>query len=144
FSSLDLPLRAALREEVVELHRQFHTTLVHVTHDQAEALLMGDRIAVLDRGHLLQCGAPRAIYDRPAHRFVATFVGNPPMNILPCEIEREGEAVRVHPIAADRALSWTLPNESLPFGWPAANGQIELGLRPESIFVRETDSTAES
>ena len=57
FSSLDSPLRAALREQVLDLHRRLGTTLVHVTHDQAEALLMGDRIVVLDRGRLLQSGA---------------------------------------------------------------------------------------
>jgi ABC-type sugar transport system ATPase subunit len=137
FSNLDLPLRTALREEVVELHRKFGTTLVHVTHDQGEALLMGDRIAILDQGRLLQCGPPRAIYWHPAHRFVASFVGSPPMNMLPCEIEREGEMLRIHPVAADRAISWTLAGESLPPGWPGATNLIELGLRPEAIAVRE-------
>ena len=84
FSNLDPPLRVALREEVAELHRRFGLTLVLVTHDQSEALLLGDRIAILDRGRLLQCGAPREVYEHPAHRFVATFIGSPPMNILPC------------------------------------------------------------
>ena len=104
FSSLDLPLRAGLRDQVIDLHRRFGTTLVHVTHDQGEALSMGDRVVVLDRGRLLQCGTPRAIYDHPVDRFVATFVGNPPMNILPCQIERDGDAVNVIPLAADVAL----------------------------------------
>ena len=78
FSSLDSPLRAGLREQVIELHRRFGTTLVHVTHDQAEALLMGDRVVVLEHGRMLQCGTPRPIYEHPADRFVATFVGTPP------------------------------------------------------------------
>jgi ABC-type sugar transport system ATPase subunit len=144
FSSLDLPLRVALREEVVELQRRSGTTLVHVTHDQAEALLMGERVAILDRGRLLQCGPPRAIYEHPAHRFVATFVGNPPMNLLPCEVERDGEAVRFHLLAADPALSWTVPIESLATGSPRASGPIELGLRPEAIAVREPGPSAEA
>jgi ABC-type sugar transport system ATPase subunit len=144
FSSLDLPLRAALREEVVELHRHFGTTLINVTHDQSEAMVMGDRIAILDRGRVLQCGPPRTIYGSPAHRFVATFVGNPPMNILSCEIECEGEFVRIHPIAADRSLSWTLPSDSRPSDWPASSGQVELGLRPEAIAVREPGPSAET
>jgi multiple sugar transport system ATP-binding protein len=82
FSSLDEPLRAALRTEVVELHRRFGSTLVHVTHDQGEAMSLGQRLAVLHQGRLMQYGPPREIYDRPAHRFVASFVGSPGMNLL--------------------------------------------------------------
>src|SRR5262249_45822384 len=67
FSNLDLPLRATLREEVIELHRKFKSTLIHVTHDQSEALLMGDRVVILEQGQLRQCGSPRAVYNRPAH-----------------------------------------------------------------------------
>src|SRR5262249_42103753 len=144
FSSLDLPLRVALREEVVELQRRSGTTLVHVTHDQAEAMLMGDRVAILDHGRLLQCGPPRALYEHPAHRFVATFVGNPPMNILPCEVDRDGEAIRVHPLAADPALSWTIPIASLARGWPRTSGPFELGLRPEAIAVCEPCPSADA
>ena len=140
FSSLDPPLRAALREEVVDLQRRFGTTLILVTHDQADALVMGDRIAIINGGCLLQCDSPRAIYQRPLHRFVATFVGSPPMNILPCDLEREGEGIRIHPIAAEHGLSWTIPGDSLPGGI----NQVELGLRPESIRVRESGPYAES
>jgi len=143
FSNLDVPLRAALREQVVDLHRRFGTTLIHVTHDQAEALLMGDRIVVLDRGQLLQCGTPRAVYDRPAHRFVATFVGSPPMNILPCQIEQEGEAIRVHPFDTDRALYWADP-ESLPRDWEGTTRLFDLGIRPEAISVREPGGSSGS
>jgi ABC-type sugar transport system ATPase subunit len=137
FSSLDLPLRRALREDIVELQRRFGTTLVHVTHDQNEALLLGDRIAILDRGRLLQCGPPRAVYERPEHRFVGTFVGSPPMNMLPCEITRADAGIRIHLLAADRASSWILPEDRLPAdpdGRPS-RGQVELGLRPEAISV---------
>jgi len=142
FSSLDLPLRAGLRDQVVDLHRRFGTTLVHVTHDQAEALLMGEKVVVLDRGRFLQRGTPRDIYDHPAARFVATFVGNPPMNILPCQIEREGESVKVIPLAADIALSWTQGMESLPPGWEGTTRLFDLGLRPEAVAIKEaTDST---
>ncbi|MGP0063830.1 MAG: ABC transporter ATP-binding protein [Isosphaeraceae bacterium] len=145
FSSLDPPLRAALRGEVVDLQRRFGTTLILVTHDQADALLMGDRIAILDRGRLLQCDLPRTIYQRPAHRFVAGFVGSPPMNILPCEVRREGDAVRIHPIASpEHALSWRLPGDGLPAGWPSGIDQVELGLRPEAIRVLEAGQTGEA
>jgi multiple sugar transport system ATP-binding protein len=143
FSSLDLPLRAALREEVIRIQRRFGTTLVHVTHDQGEALLMGDRIVILDRGQLLQCGTPRTIYRQPVHRFVATFVGSPPMNILPCQIEHEGETIRIHPIATDRASSWTTTRTSLPKGWDGTTKLLDLGFRPEAISLREPFGTSE-
>ncbi len=65
FASLDLPLRTALREQVMDLHRRLGTTLVHVTHDQAEALSMGDRVVIMDRGRLLQCGTPRKSTSAP-------------------------------------------------------------------------------
>jgi ABC-type sugar transport system ATPase subunit len=139
FSNLDPPLRVALREEVAELHRRFGSTLVLVTHDQSEALLLGDRIAILDRGRLLQCATPREIYERPVHRFVATFVGSPPMNLLPVELVPEGDGTRVHLLAADRSLSWTMPAGAGPTE-PPASGRVELGIRPESITVHAAGS----
>jgi ABC-type sugar transport system ATPase subunit len=146
FSSLDLPLRASLREAVIRIQRRFGTTLVHVTHDQGEALLMGDRVVVLDRGRLLQCGTPRTVYDQPVHRFVATFVGSPPMNILPCQIddEHDGETIRIHPIATDRASSWTTTKASLPTGWEGTSRLFDLGLRPEAISLRDHNGASET
>ena len=129
---------------MVDLHRRFGTTLVHVTHDQAEALLMGDRVVVLERGRMLQCGTPRVIYDHPVDRFVATFVGSPPMNILPCQIERDGDSVKVIPLAADVALSWTPGTDSLPPGWEGTTKLFDLGVRPEAITVNEADVPTES
>lgn len=82
-SSLDARLRVEAREQVVAMQRRLGTTMVHVTHDQVEALTMGDRVAVLRDGTLEQVGTPREVYDRPATTFVATFVGQPPMNLLP-------------------------------------------------------------
>jgi ABC-type sugar transport system ATPase subunit len=143
FSSLDLPLRAGLRDQVVDLHRRFGTTLVHVTHDQAEALLMGEKVVVLDRGRLLQCGTPRTIYERPSDRFVATFVGSPPMNIVPCQIRREAESVKVIPLAAGIALDWTMGIDSLPPDWEGTTRLFDLGLRPESITVKDPNGKAE-
>jgi multiple sugar transport system ATP-binding protein len=144
FSSLDSPLRAGLRDQVVDLHRRFGTTLVHVTHDQAEALLMGDRVVVLERGRMLQCGTPRVIYDNPVDRFVATFVGSPPMNIMPCQIERDGDSVKVLPLAADAALSWTPGTDSLPPGWEGTTKLFDLGVRPEAIIVRAADEPTDA
>jgi multiple sugar transport system ATP-binding protein len=144
FSSLDSPLRAGLREQVIDLHRRFGTTLVHVTHDQAEALLMGDRVVVLERGRMLQCGTPRAIYEHPADRFVATFVGTPPMNILPCQIERDEDSIKVIPLAAETTLAWTLGIDSLPPGWEGTTRLFDLGVRPEAIKVSAANGLTES
>ena len=140
FSSLDLPLRAGLRDQVIDLHRRLGTTLIHVTHDQAEALLMGDRVVVLDRGRMLQCGTPRVIYDHPVNRFVATFVGSPPMNILPCQIQRDGDSlVKVLPLAAEVALSWTHGTDCLPPDCEGTTKLFDLGVRPEAIAVSRAD-----
>ena len=143
FSNLDVPLRAALREEVIELHRRFKTTLIHVTHDQSEALVMGDRVVVLENGLLRQCDSPRAVYDRPSHRFVATFVGNPPMNLLPCQIERTGESASFRLIETEKAVSWSEPVGSLPSGWQNTTRVFDLGIRPEAISVRPVDGGPE-
>ena len=143
FSNLDLPLRAALREEAIEIHRRFRTTLIHVTHDQSEALLMGDRIVILENGRLRQCDVPRTIYDRPSHRFVATFVGSPPMNLLPCQFEHDGEAPRFRPIGTEHALRWQGPIDALPRGWDATTRIFDLGIRPEAISLRAAAEPAD-
>ena len=79
-SNLDAQLRLSTRAEIVELHRRLGTTTVYVTHDQAEAMTMGDRVAVVERGRLQQVAPPQELYDAPANRFVAGFIGSPPMN----------------------------------------------------------------
>ncbi len=115
-----------------------------MTHDQAEALLLGDRVAVLDRGRLLQCGPPRAIYQQPTNRFVATFVGSPPMNILACEVERDGDRLQIHVIAAKQGLSWPMAGSGPPAVWLEGIDRIELGLRPEAISVRTYGPSSEA
>jgi multiple sugar transport system ATP-binding protein len=81
-SNLDAALRAQTRVELARLHKELKATMIYVTHDQVEAMGMGDRIAVIDHGLVRQVGTPTEIYDDPADRFVATFVGTPPMNIV--------------------------------------------------------------
>jgi len=81
-SNLDAKLRASAREELTQFHKRFGTTTIYVTHDQVEAMAMGDRIVVLDKGLVRQVGSPREVYDDPADTFVATFLGSPPMNLI--------------------------------------------------------------
>ena len=85
-SNLDAPLRERARSEIRRLHRETGATVVYVTHDQAEALSLGERVAVLDGGRLLQVGAPDDVYERPADRRVARFVGSPPMNVVAAQV----------------------------------------------------------
>jgi len=85
-SNLDARLRVEMRAELLALHRSLGATMLYVTHDQVEAMTMGRMIAVLEGGRLRQCGTPRAIYERPADLFVATFVGSPGMNVLPVDV----------------------------------------------------------
>src|SRR5687768_6897161 len=82
-SNLDAKLRGEVRAEIADLQRRTETTMIYVTHDQVEAMTLGQRITVLDRGHIQQVGTPRDVYDHPANVFVAGFIGNPPMNLLP-------------------------------------------------------------
>jgi multiple sugar transport system ATP-binding protein len=81
-SNLDAKLRASAREELTQFHKRIGTTTIYVTHDQVEAMAMGDRIVVLDKGVVRQVGSPREVYDDPADTFVATFLGSPPMNLV--------------------------------------------------------------
>src|SRR6476646_20750 len=92
-SNLDAKLRVQMRAEISRIQRQLNVTTVYVTHDQVEAMTMGDRVAVLRRGVLQQFEAPRELYDRPANAFVAGFIGSPAMNILEATVERKGDDV---------------------------------------------------
>jgi len=130
-SNLDARLRAGTRTELVRLHRELRTTMVYVTHDQVEAMTMGQRIAVLRDGRLQQVAAPLELYDRPANRFVAGFIGSPPMNFF--EGRLEAEPVRRF---AGRSFAIEL---SLP-GPDFAAGDLVLGVRPEHVRPADDDA----
>lgn len=124
-SNLDAQLRDETRTEIKQLHARLGTTTVYVTHDRIEAMTLADRIVVLDRGRIQQVGTPQEIYAQPANRMVATFLGNPPMNVLPATVVESG--VRV----GDRVLPATAA-----FLEPLQVGQsVELGIRPEDLSV---------
>lgn len=121
-SNLDALLRLHARAELKRLHNDVKRTTVYVTHDQIEALSMGDRIAVMKDGEIVQVDDPSALYDRPANVFVGSFIGSPPMNFLHC-VARNGTAV---------GEGWQVP------GPPGADGTaLLLGIRPENIRIGE-------
>ena len=125
-AALDAALRLTLRAELVNLQKRLGTTMIVVTHDQVEAMTMGDRIAVMNEGRLEQIGTPDEIYNRPATLFVAGFVGLPPMNLIEGEIA--AEAGRARFVARDVALE---PALSVSGAGPAT-----LGIRPQHLHIR--------
>ncbi|GHS89882.1 ABC transporter ATP-binding protein [Actinomycetota bacterium] len=126
-SNLDAKLRVQTRTQIASLTRRLGVTTVYVTHDQVEALTMGDRIAVLKDGLLQQVGTPRDLYDRPANVFVAGFIGSPAMNI--------GTFPLVAGVAKVGKASVTIPADVLSQLTPDDNDQIVIGFRPESLDV---------
>ena len=125
-AALDAALRLTLRAELVNLQKRLGTTMIVVTHDQVEAMTMGDRIAVMNEGRLEQIGTPDEIYNRPATLFVAGFVGSPPMNLIEGEIA--AEAGRARFVAGDVAVETALP--------AGGAGPATLGIRPQHLHIR--------
>lgn len=124
-SNLDAQLRQQARTELVKIHDIYKPTMIYVTHDQIEAMTVADRIAILDKGKLQQLDTPGNIYKRPANIFVATFIGTPPMNILPARVHRTDLCIDD---------SWM----EIAADWQAiANGHtdISMGIRPESCYL---------
>jgi len=122
-SNLDAKLRAQMRTEIARLQRRLRVTTVYVTHDQVEAMTLGDRVAVLRRGRLQQVDRPRDLYERPANLFVAGFIGSPPMNLVPATVEEGGVVL---PFARVR-----LPPALLRRAPPHA--RLIAGIRPEHL-----------
>ena len=126
-SNLDVALRNRMRLEIKELHRKLGATIVYVTHDQEEAMTLGDRIVVMNGGAVQQCGPPLEVYQRPANRFVAGFVGTPSMNFLQGTMVRDGTAATFEsPLG-----KLVLPEEVVANG----EGSVVLGIRPEDVRI---------
>ena len=124
-SNLDAKLRVQTRTQIASLQRRLGVTTVYVTHDQVEAMTMGDRVAVLKDGILQQCDTPRRMYDHPANVFVAGFIGSPAMNLLDAPIVDGGVDVAGHTVPVAR--------EELS----KASGHVTLGVRPEDLHMSE-------
>jgi ABC-type sugar transport system ATPase subunit len=119
-SNLDAKLRVQMRAEIAALHHRLKTTMIYVTHDQVEAMTLGERIVIMDAGIVQQADAPLELYRRPANRFVAAFIGSPPMNFLAGEIGPDG----------------ALRNAGAPIELAsAARGRVVLGFRAEDVLL---------
>ncbi|CAM2917595.1 ABC transporter ATP-binding protein [Actinomyces slackii] len=126
-SNLDAKLRVQTRTQIASLQRSLGVTTVYVTHDQTEALTMGDRIAVLKDGILQQVGTPREMYDKPANEFVAGFIGSPAMNLGQFTVEGD--------VATVGAAKIQLSKATLDAIKPEDGGKVTIGFRPESLDV---------
>jgi multiple sugar transport system ATP-binding protein len=131
-SNLDAKLRVQTRADLIELQDRLQTTVVYVTHDQVEAMTMGNRIAIIADGALQQVGPPQDVYERPANLFVAGFIGTPPMNTIAGRVVREGESLAVG-----------LPGARVPLPAPLAAevatrglAEVVVGVRPEHLLLQ--------
>ncbi len=129
-SNLDAKLRVQTRSELIKLHRRLGITTVYVTHDQVEAMTMGDRIAVMKDGVLQQCAPPMEIYAHPANIFVAGFIGTPSMNFAPASLEKSGEGYTVN-CGAFQVSAPPLQNGKLD---AYVGKKVTFGVRPADIF----------
>ncbi|HEX7407539.1 MAG TPA: sn-glycerol-3-phosphate ABC transporter ATP-binding protein UgpC [Candidatus Binatia bacterium] len=136
-SNLDAKLRVQVRAEIGELQQRTGTTMIYVTHDQVEAMTLGDRVAVLCQGALQQVAPPRELYDRPANIFVAGFIGNPPMNLFPTRLS-----------AADRhGATMTVGDQTVPVSvaditdkMAGRDQRLTAGVRPEVFELMSSES----
>ena len=134
-SNLDAKLRVAMRGEIKELHQRLKTTSIYVTHDQIEAMTMGDKIVVMRDGYIEQTGSPLDLYDHPANQFVAGFIGSPAMNFLPGKLKRSGAAASIE------------LNDGTRLDAPARAGGVDgqpviLGTRPEHLTLAASGGIA--
>jgi multiple sugar transport system ATP-binding protein len=131
-SNLDAKLRVQTRAEITSLQRRLGVTTIYVTHDQIEALTMGDRIAVMNAGILQQLDTPQNLYDKPKNQFVATFIGSPAMNIFPGTIVQSNGTMSIH---AGEGFNIPVPSGSVDALMAHKDQQLNIGIRPEDIEV---------
>ena len=129
-SNLDAALRVTTRNELIKQQHELGTTTIYVTHDQVEAMTMGDRICIMNEGEMVQIGSPLEVYRKPADTFVARFLGNPPMNLVRGRIEAQDG----HPVArfADSAVA--LPRRTAAALVQHVGHDVIIGVRPEDLY----------
>jgi multiple sugar transport system ATP-binding protein len=135
-SNLDAALRVSTRGEISALHRRLGATMIYVTHDQVEAMTMGTRICIMNGGKVVQVAEPLEVYRRPANTFVASFLGNPPMNLLKAVVadDLSERTLRVG------SLPLTLPSDRMPPLRPGTD--VIFGIRPEKISGAAREGSA--
>ena len=134
-SNLDAKLRASMRTELIKLHKEFGTTFVYVTHDQTEAMTMGDRIVVMNNGVVQQVDTPQTLYEAPCNTFVAGFIGSPQMNFIDAVLNKDAKGYYLESSNGDRLyIPAAKAADTLP---PYIGKSVKLGIRPEDIYDEE-------
>lgn len=133
-SNLDAKLRITMRAELLDLHQRLKTTTIYVTHDQLEAMTMGDRIVVMNEGVIQQVDTPQMVYDHPINRYVGGFIGSPTMNFLPCTIVRKNGSF----YATDKTYQLKFPGDKAKLLEDYIDKEAILGVRPEHIDMKAT------
>ncbi|NDL63882.1 ABC transporter ATP-binding protein [Acerihabitans arboris] len=136
-SNLDAQLRAEMRTELIKLHRRLGKTMVYVTHDQIEAMTMGDRICIMRDGYLVQSGTPLEVYANPANTFVARFLSSPPINLIPCvaRVWANGVSLELNDTCRLRVADYAQVDYRRYDGQP-----VTLGIRPEDFHARQLNA----
>jgi multiple sugar transport system ATP-binding protein len=137
-SNLDAKLRVQTRAEIARLHQRLKTTTVYVTHDQVEAMTMGQRIAVMSEGLLQQVGTPQQLYDHPINRFVAGFIGSPAMNFVEASLDGAGEGAKL----TTEGINVPLPARFREAVGATSGRKLVVGFRPEHIEIGEAATGA--
>ena len=133
-SNLDARMRVQMRTEIARLHQRLQATMIYVTHDQVEAMTMGDRIVVMNDGVVQQHDTPRVLYNAPVNLFVAGFVGSPPMNFITGTLKAEGDKIRFREIEGG-TIEVAFPAADRPAAREFIGQSVILGIRPENIEV---------
>jgi multiple sugar transport system ATP-binding protein len=134
-SNLDAKMRVQMRAEISKLHARLGATLIYVTHDQVEAMTMGDRICAMKDGEILQVAAPLVLYDHPANLFTAGFIGSPAMNLLRGRLERRADGLHFMEQASRDPLGFALGGRLAERAARHGEGEVVLGIRPENILA---------
>ena len=132
-SNLDAKLRNQMRAEIIKLRQRINTTFIYVTHDQTEAMTLGDRIVIMRDGFIQQIGTPQEVFNHPANLFVAGFIGTPQMNFFDAELKKTGDKYSVMLYGTEFAISEEKQASLRAHG--AAAGPVVLGVRPEHIML---------
>ncbi len=135
-SNLDAKLRVQMRAEIIELHNRLKATMIYVTHDQVEAMTMGDKIVVMKDGKVNQIGSPLYLYNHPINKFVAGFIGSPPMNFLSVRVSETGGAIWID----EGSFKIKVPSDQNQYLRPYVDKDIYFGIRPEDlVFVEKVN-----
>ena len=137
-SNLDAKLRNQMRAEIIKLRQRINTTFIYVTHDQTEAMTLGDRIVIMRDGFIQQIGTPQEVFNHPSNLFVAGFIGTPQMNFFDAELKKNGDKYSVVLNGTEFAISAEKQASLKAHG--AAAGPVVLGVRPEHIMLCEMGS----